>query len=123
MAVMEDKYGYLWVGTDGGLTWQKINDQTVSGRPAFSPDFTRDRTFVAAMRGTSLVISSDEGRTLKNRVVDGLRRLAVAVPFFLLALLVLACFADPVEQKTKPREAGSQVQEAAAGAEAGASAR
>ena len=47
---------------------------------------------------------SDEGRPLKIELWSILRRLAVAVPFFLLAVVVLAFLAGPVKQDDKSGE-------------------
>jgi hypothetical protein len=44
---------------------------------------------------------SGEGRPLKIKLLSVLRRLAVAVPFFLLAVVVLAFLAGPVKQDDK----------------------
>ncbi len=49
--------------TDGGATWFKINELTVSGPPALSPGYGRDQTFVVG-QGQNLALSQDGGRTL-----------------------------------------------------------
>jgi hypothetical protein len=56
-----------------------------------------------------------EGSALRNRFLSGLRRLAVAVPFFVLAMLLLAFLAGPVKRGAKaggnaaPAQAGAAV--------------
>jgi len=63
-----------------------------------------------------------EGSPLKTRLASAFRRLAVAVPFFVLAVLVLAFLADPVQRGGKERDARTQVQPETGGGAAGAAA-
>jgi len=53
----------LFKTTDGGATWFKINVLNVAGPPAFSPEYSRDQTFIVG-QGQDLVLSRDGGRTL-----------------------------------------------------------
>jgi photosystem II stability/assembly factor-like uncharacterized protein len=67
--------------TDGGATWFEINELTVSGPPALSPNYSRDQTFIIG-QDYNLALSQDGGRTLTpiwdkangSAVVWGVRR-------------------------------------------------